>query len=38
MRLTLSHDDAFDLVIDVVTDKLDVEGAAAVLKDHAVER
>ena len=38
MRLTLSHDDAFDLVIDVVTHKLDVEGAAAVLKDHAVER
>lgn len=38
MRLTLRHDDAFDLVIDVVTHKLDVEQAAAILKAHAVDR
>ncbi len=38
MRLTLTHDDAFDLVIGVVTHEIDVERAAAILRDHAVER
>jgi death on curing protein len=38
MRLTLSHDDAFDLVIGVVTHEVDIERAAKILQDHAVDR
>ena len=38
MRLTLSHDDAFDLVIGIVTHELDIERAAKILQDHAVRR
>jgi death-on-curing protein len=38
MRLTLSHDDAFDLVIGVVTHEIDIERSAKILQDHAVER
>ena len=38
MRLTLSHDDAFDLVIGVVTHEVDIERAAKILQDHAVRR
>jgi hypothetical protein len=38
MRLTLSHDDAFDLVIGVVTHEVDIERAAKILRDHAVRR
>ena len=38
MRLTLSHDDAFDLVIGVVTHEVDIERAAKILQDHAVGR
>jgi death-on-curing protein len=38
VRLTLSHDDAFDLVIGVVTHEVDIERAAKILQDHAVAR
>jgi death-on-curing protein len=34
MRVTLSHDEAFDLVIGVVTHELDIEKVAALLADH----
>ena len=38
MRLTLTHDEAFDLVIGVVTHTIDVEGAAKILEEGTAPR